>query len=417
MMSDRNEAMTIELRLLVACARVDPSPTGIEALLAAPVDWTKFVQLAMDHGLVGLAGDTLRRCAADLIPDDLLDAFHKVVSQTRRRNTDLFRELADLVDGLALAGIPAIPFKGPILAVQAFGDIGLRAFRDLDFLIRESDISAAIAKLHELGYIRAEDLTAVQFDLIHHVQGQEIIFNQANGTCIEPHSRLTSRKIALDIDYDGLWARARPTAVMGRMMLTLAPEDELLTLAIHGGKELWWSLKWACDFAAFIASHPAIDWPAVVARAEAQGCRRMLLLAAALARRYFDSTVPRATLAAAEADHAIAPMMGRILTQWQADKAMGPHDNSTLSIDRMLLHDGMLRRIRFMLRTLLLPGPQYLASLALPRGLSFAYIPLKLVNDLIALPLLQGFRHARLQLARRWPNLGHPPSPGRPNRH
>jgi hypothetical protein len=408
MMSDHAEAMTIELRLLVACARVDPSASEVEAirhLLAAPIDWTRFAQLAVNHGLAGLAGDTLRRHAADMVPDDLLDAFRKVAGHIRRRNTELFGELADLIDGLAQAGIPAIPFKGPILAVQAFGDLGLRAFRDLDFLIRESDISATIATLHGLGYVRTDDLTPVQFDLIHRMQGQEIIFNQANGTCIEPHSRLTSRKIALDIDYDGLWARARPTEVMGRTMLTLAPEDEVLTLAIHGGKELWWSLKWACDFAAFIARHPDLDWPAVVARAEAQGCRRMLLLAAALARRYFGSTIPPSVLATAAADHATEPMMGRILAQWQADKPMGPPDNSTLSIDRMLLHDGIMRRLRFMMRTLFLPGPQYLASMALPRGMSFAYIPLKLVNDLIALPLLQGFRHARLLAARVWPAL------------
>jgi hypothetical protein len=67
-------------------------------------------------------------------------------------------------------------------------------------------------------------------------------------------------------------------------MMTLAPEDDLLILAIHGGKEMWWRLNWACDIAAFNESHPKLDWIAILERARAQGCLRMVLLAMSLAR-------------------------------------------------------------------------------------------------------------------------------------
>ena len=81
--------------------------------------------------------------------------------------------------------------------------------------------------------------------MIHRLQGQEIIFKQSVGTAIEPHTRLTPIAMALDIDYDGIWRRAQPAILNGRSMLTMAPEDELIVLAIHGGKELWWNIKWA----------------------------------------------------------------------------------------------------------------------------------------------------------------------------
>src|SRR5262249_56842517 len=99
-------------------------------------------------------------------------------------------------------------------------------------------------------------------------------------------------KMALDIDYEGLWQRARPTAIFGHEMLTFSPEDSLLVLAVHGGKELWWDIKWACDVADFIAAHPQLDWKAVSGRARQQGSSRMLLVATSLARQYFGARIP-----------------------------------------------------------------------------------------------------------------------------
>ncbi len=193
-MSDPTTTLPPAMRLLLACARVRtsaPDEAAIRAAIAAGPDWTGFAQAAIDHGLVGLAGATLQRVAADLVPADLLDAFAAVTEQARRKNIALFSELADLIAALDRAGVAAIPFKGPILAIQTFGGIGRRSFRDLDFLIREADLPAAIAVLDGIGYPRTTALTTVQLDLIHRIQGQEIIFNATVGTAIEPHSRLT----------------------------------------------------------------------------------------------------------------------------------------------------------------------------------------------------------------------------------
>jgi hypothetical protein len=301
---------------------------------------------------------------------------------------------------LANAGIEAISFKGPILAIRAFHNIGLRVFRDLDFLVRDSDLAPAIATLHSLGYERTGQLTAAQFDLIHRIQGQEIIFNKANGTCIEPHTRLTSIKMALDIDYAALWRRARRMRVNGRTVLTMAPEDDILCLAIHGGKEMWCNIKEVCDFAALIGSHPELDWTAILERAHNQGCLRIVLLATALARKYFNSPVPDMVAAAERADPALQPMIDRIIANWQAEHPVGPPDNATISFDRLRLHRAGAPRIRYVARTLFLPGPQYVASIPLPGYLGFAYIPLKVAHDLIAWPLWRAYREVCSQAAR-----------------
>ena len=392
-----------ELSLLLGCARAGGAQEKqaiIEQLLADGIDWTSFAQKALEHGFASFCAHTLARLAPDHIPDDILDAFDALVDQTSRANRALFDELARLLDALAENGIDAIPFKGPLLAIQVFGDLGLRQFADLDFLVQAEDLAKTIATLNSLGYRRSQELTAAQFALIHRLQGQEIIRGQSSGTLVEPHTRLTSLKMALDIDYPGLWRRARRTSVNGHTFLTPAPEDGLLLLAIHGGKEMWQRLKWAGDFAGFVEAFPHLDWAIVAERARAQGCLRMLLLATSLARSYFNSTIPHAITTAEREDPKIEPMVRGIGRQWQADEpAQSPSDNF-INRDWLRLNDGMVRQIRFVARSVFLPGPDLVASMPLPRHLGFAYIPIKLAHDLVALPLWQAFWRALAPVGR-----------------
>jgi protein O-GlcNAc transferase len=382
------------LTLLLACARLRPSrevEREIRKILEEGVDWNSFAQKAIDHELVGLCGQTLSRVAPDLVPDDILDAVQAVIDETRKSNQKLFDELGLLLDVLASHGIEAIPIKGPVLAIQTFGDLGLRKFRDLDFLIHDRDLRPTVTALRGLGYERQGAFTEAQFEVIHRLQGQEIVFKQLVGTAVEPHTRLIPISMALDIDYQGIWRRAQTAGLNGRSMLTLAPEDCFITLAIHGGKELWWNIKWACDVAAFIGQHPQLDWSAIEKRARAQGCLRMVLLAISLARRCLGAVIPDKITALELSDHAIEPMVKRVLAHWQASGVTGPPSNRILSLDRLKLHDGVWRRVGYIARTWFLPKPHHVGLAALPSWLSFGYVPIKFAHDIIALPLYRAY--------------------------
>jgi thioredoxin-like negative regulator of GroEL len=71
-----------------------------------------------------------------------------------------------------------------------------------------------------------------------------------------------------------------------------------------------------------------------------------------------------------------------------------------LSRDRLLLHDGIIRRASYIARTLFLPGPQHIPLVALPQFLSFAYIPLGLAHDLVALPIYRAYERLIAQIDR-----------------
>jgi Uncharacterised nucleotidyltransferase len=394
---------TTELRLLLASARAHPTAedeTAIRQLLKEGVDWTLFVRKAIDHALAGLAGHTLARLASDMVPADILDAFQSFIEQTRKNNRALLGELCQLLESLAAVQVEAIPYKGPVLAMQAFGDPGLREFRDLDFLIHDRDLPQTIKTMCDQGYERLpKNLTAAQLDVLHRLQGEDFMVKRDVAT-VEPHTRLTPQKMALDIDYDGLWRRARRENIFGHQVLTLEPEDTLVLLAIHGGKELWWDIKWAVDVSAFIASHPGLDWNVIAERARAQGCLRMLLVATSLAHTYFGTKIVGSITAMQADDPVMKQIIQRIVARWEMDDPGGPPSNRTLSMDRLRLHDGIARQVSYLMRTLFLPGTQHVSLARLPKILSFAYIPIGLAHDLIALPLYRAWERLRTPAGR-----------------
>jgi len=324
-----------EVALLLACARVTQYADRdvIHKSLDNGIDFTLFAKKAVSHGLAGLAGHTLTNVAPEAIHEDIADAFRLLIDGVRRNNERLVAELARVLDALASKNIDAIPIKGPVLALKAYGDLGLREFRDLDFLIRDQDVRTTRAVLRDLGYQPRQAFSEAQLNVIHRIQGQEIMFNPANGICLEPHTTLTPQKMAVDIDYAGLWSRARQWDLAGRLVLTLLPEDELLMLAVHGGKELWWRMNWVCDVAAYIQAYPQLDWDTLVARAKAQGCLRFLLLATYLARRFFDANIPDSVVKQEGAYPELERIGHRVAGFWLSNEQGGPPSNKTIETE------------------------------------------------------------------------------------
>ncbi|MBV8452217.1 MAG: nucleotidyltransferase family protein, partial [Deltaproteobacteria bacterium] len=258
--------MSVEFRLLLACARANPAPDDeaeIRAMLIDGVDWTHFVRTAIRCGLAGLAGHALMRVAADLVPDEILEAFLVTIDRTREQNRVLLDTALGVIDALRVRGIEAIPFNGPILAIDAYGDLGLRRLSGhLDLFIRAPDLSRGISCIRSLGYERKKET-----------------FRHADGSTVTLRTRLVPMVTAIDTDDGGLWRRKQPKMRNGRTVLTLAPEDALLVLAVRGGREGWGNIRRACDVAAFIGSYPGLAWNGLLDNAQARACRFMFLLA------------------------------------------------------------------------------------------------------------------------------------------
>ncbi len=61
-------------------------------------------------------------------------------------------ELQRILDIFKSHGITAIPYKGPVLAIQAYGNLAFREFGDLDIFIQKQDFLKVKELLLDNGY-------------------------------------------------------------------------------------------------------------------------------------------------------------------------------------------------------------------------------------------------------------------------
>ena len=123
----------------------------------------------------------------------------------------------------------------------------------------------------------------------------------------------------------------------------------------------------------------------------------MVLVASALARLCFGEAAPDVVAAAERKDPKIVPMVQRVIAHWLVKKP--DVSRRSLSADRWRLHDGAARQVRYVARTMMLPGPPHVARNPFPELFSSlpAYLPIKIAQD-VGLPLVQAGRYLLSQV-------------------
>ncbi|HYJ78249.1 MAG TPA: nucleotidyltransferase family protein, partial [Longimicrobiaceae bacterium] len=301
-----------ETELLLLCARLTLAPSDaarVRALAAGPLDWDRLVELGDRHGLLAflhrhLAGETVAAppAAAAELRARFRDAAHQGLS--------LAGELRRLLDALAEGGVEALAYKGPALAVQAYGDLSLRSFVDLDVLVSPDAAPRALEVLRGEGYDPVRALTAAQDRCFRRVDGDYQLRHRESGTLVELHCRVSSLRFAMPLETGDLLRRAVALPLGGGVVPAPAPDDALLVSCIHGAKHRWHRLEWLCAVAEPLRAGSA-DAQAVLARAAGLHARRTVLLGLELARRLLDAPLPPGVLADISRDPAVAALADR----------------------------------------------------------------------------------------------------------
>ena len=312
------QALAPEAQLLTCCAQVQPSPRAqdhLRELVSTPLRWRQVLQLARRHGMEPLTHHHLAQ-HRDALPPEVLPALEQRARQLAFRNLQQTHELVRLVTALEAEGIPVIPFKGPMLAALAYGDVAYRPFLDLDVLVRRDDVLRAKAVLQQQGYEAAKDMNpADEAAYIDTQLGYEFV-HPGRRTVVEVHWSFFYEIYAFDLDPEDVRARHRTAEVAGAEVRTLAPEDLLLYLCTHGTKHRWMQLKWIADVAEHVRAAPDLDWARVDAQAEALGVRRMLRLGCWLAHTLLDADIPDRLLRAARSSPTVRAMAEQVCTEW-----------------------------------------------------------------------------------------------------
>jgi hypothetical protein len=124
---------------------------------------------------------------------------------------------------------------------------------------------------------------------------------------------ITQWFLSFPLDFVDLWKRRQKISVAGAEVASLAPDDLLLILCVHGTKHHWSQLKWVCDIAEFLRTHSdKIDWKYLLARARMKGGERMVLLGLSLAHNLVGAGLPEEALKKIHNDPQVKLLAGQV---------------------------------------------------------------------------------------------------------
>ena len=301
-----------EHELILPCARTGSGgEEQATILLDGPLDWDFLSAQADEQAVLQLVQRQMATRYADRVPEPVLARMAEDCRWLTQHSQALTRELLDLLSLFSKSDIPVLPFKGPTLGLQAYGDPALRTFADLDILVRPADLENARSVLLDGGFRSSFPTTPARRALLLR-QGSHESFERDDGVAVELHWRIAGAISDFGLDYNRLWSRLGAVSLGRRRVPALRPVDLLFVLCIHGAKHAWARLAWICDVAELIRRTPDMDWTAVVAEAELLKAGRVLGLGLLLADQLLDAPLPPHVAALVRSDRALAPLAASV---------------------------------------------------------------------------------------------------------
>ncbi len=317
-----------EAELVLCCAGAEVSDTHaarFQALLREDLDWDRGIQLAMQHGVLPLLFQHIDSADSASVPDDAYAQLQSYFYANKLHNGRLTCKLLDLLHLFDAHGIAAIPFKGPALAVAAYGNVDLRQFGDLDMLVPERDCAAAMQVLVSQGFRLKSEAMNLQDEMARLSRCAYSFIHDADDIAVDLHWGITAameypyRAFALPLGDIDVWEHLESIPLADTSVPSFAPEDLFLILSIHGSKHRWERLGWLCDIAALIRADPQIPWARIRSNASRLGCRRMLDLGVLMAHTMLGVGLPESVLQPVRTGAVVRSLARAVERDWFAN--------------------------------------------------------------------------------------------------
>jgi hypothetical protein len=376
--------------LLCASCNPHPGPEQITRMEnhhwdAPNFDWNEFLQVAEHHGVLASVAKSLICHARDL-PSQIEQSLRSTYAGSLRRNLWFAAELIRILHHFAQEQVPALPYKGPVLAQAAYGDLALRTFSDLDLLISPRDFDRARQALAEIGYVPSQELTPTieRFSLR---TGYERSFDGPAGkNILELQWSLLPHFYAVDLEsagfqFDDLLARssriALDAASSESTIPNLSPEDSLIILCLHAAKHLWSRLIWIVDIAQTLLT-PDLDLPLVMSRAQSLGIARILGVSLGLAENVLGTPIPQSGRALLTAEP--VPVLGQEFASRLAIAATYDLESPEYFRHILKLRERSTDQLRYLWRLATTPGPGDLSAVKFPEPMFPLYRAVRLAR-------------------------------------
>ena len=366
--------MRLENELLLCCARTNASDrvaARVREIAATKINWEYLCLLARRHSILPLVYLQLDHHASDLVPCDHLAQLKKHYLENVARNTILTAELSRLITRFANSNIDAIPYKGPVLALFAYGNVALRRFVDLDVIVKKSDVLKARQILLDDGYTPSKSLSLNQQEVLLRTQHNMQFSRDNHRLIVELHWEVAPHLFAATINSDQIWDDLVSVDLNGTEVKTLSAADLLFSLCVHGSRHLWERLGWICDIAELLARHE-FDWPTLLNRAVQADSERMFLLGLYLAERLLEAPLPAEVKQRCDSDPRVASLAANVVKNLFNGPTHVPATSREIFKYNIGVRKTLGARARYILY-MLRPTDGDLGAHSLPESLSFGY--------------------------------------------
>ena len=386
-----------ELTLLLTCAHTcltSAQQTALTDCLSLPLDWTKVITLAGQHGLLPLLYWHLtpyhkqRSASTGAIPSAVLTQLTQHYHGNNLHCIKLARALGKLVQDFADHKLPVLALKGITLAQAVYGNPALRDAGDLDLLVDPADALRAMDLLESLGYQahQSAPLTPNQQKAWVRFKSERHYHHPQHGIELDLHWRLVDPQSGLTLDFADLWARRSTVLLYERPVATLGPEDGLLYLALHGAKHGWIALKWLCDLAQYLQAHPTLAWQQIQQQATKLNALPILRQGLALSHQWLENPLPPRMMYRSTADdafqsgvdtHYLRLLLGDPAEDTTAYLLSARESNLRLVAGQQL---PLLANLKQALQVIGTPTGAEIQLVSLPSSLILLYYPIRLVR-------------------------------------
>lgn len=383
-----------EIELLLCCARTHIDPTTeerLEVLLQQDIDWTYLIQTSARHGVMPLLYRSLNATCPELVPKPILSQLRNFFHTNAQHNLLLTQELLRLLNLFQEHEIPAIPFKGPVLAASVYGNLARRQFGDLDILVHERDYQQAKELLLSQGY-------RMLYDSEHEANClQAQLWHTEQQLSVDLHYGIPPKQ--LQLEQEALWECLASLSLAGTTIQVFSPEAHLLVLCVDGYKEYWHKLSRICDLAAMIGNQE-LDWERLRELARKLKLERILSLGLLLTSELLEAPLPEKIWSRVEANSAIRGLAARLQKDLFSEEnpQSPPFSLWTIALYHLYLSECQPDRLRYWLT----PNTSDRAFLSLPASLSFFYYllrPIRVIGKYGLSPFQGLFKQLRLEVS------------------
>ena len=213
------------------------------------INWEMFIELLRKHRLVSHI--IKNKFTKELLPNTIYDRIKQIhVNQSKK--TLLFTgELFKIHEILDKNNISHVFFKGSLLSLELYNDIGFRNFKDIDLLVDKKNIEKTVTLIKGLNYSfieprinLSEKQKIVNYSISHHYH----LRHNVNPIDIELHWNLTNPKSYFSVASNEVIKNKIELNFQDRLLPYISSSENIVFLAAHGAIHQSYRLFWLKDF-------------------------------------------------------------------------------------------------------------------------------------------------------------------------